>query len=68
MNASSFVEAKHTDYEIGRSFEPYTLMTAQVKVLHYLACILLTIERHTNDRNIEYSYHLIGERLTLKYF
>jgi hypothetical protein len=72
MNVNDFAETKTLKYEIGRIRNNNLFITIQVKILHHLACIELTVETisidsFTDKPFIRYDCHLIGERLTLKY-
>jgi hypothetical protein len=70
MNA--FIETN--TYTLGPKRDPYMIImiVIQVKALHHLACVEVTVETIEKDDDgklqTEYDRHLIGERLTLKYF
>jgi hypothetical protein len=72
MNSNDFVKIETLTYALG-NIGGDSLITIQAKVLHHLACVELTIEklhlhRKSYELDIRYLPHLIGERLTLKYF
>jgi hypothetical protein len=70
MNADDFVETETFRYELGYISDD-NLFIIQVKVLHHLACVELTLEsirKNSGKPIIHYDRQLIGERLTLKYF
>jgi hypothetical protein len=74
MNVNTFVKTKTRKYPVGRKLKPNELVTIQVKVLHHLACIEVTVERSfvplskNGQIRTVYSSHLIRERFTLRYF
>jgi hypothetical protein len=72
VSANDFVETKTLRYKLGSIWYYAKLFTIQVRVLHYLASVEITIEtieiNFDSKPFIRYDRHLIGEKLTLKYF
>jgi hypothetical protein len=72
MTDNDFVETKTFNHEFESIKYASLFTTIQVKVLPHLAYVEITLETIKNDSAdkpiIRYDRHLIGKRLTLKYF
>jgi hypothetical protein len=74
MNPNTFTKTSTIVYDLGCDLRYFNMITIQVKVLHHLACIEISLERndasYVDPRKVYTVYfsHLIGESLTLRYF